>query len=140
GCINKFRHKRRRLTIDGWTPWQTSSMRVVLKIVLEPFSQQSSRPRQSLRFFRIQVSIGEPYPGEVGFTVMRPRHWLRRYHGAFADRCRNRARIVPKRIQGVTFSEPDVELQCVARLYRNVAFHEWLERAARHAEGNIICS
>jgi hypothetical protein len=30
---------------------------------------------------------------------MRPRYWLPRYHGAFADRRRNRARIVPKRIQ-----------------------------------------
>jgi hypothetical protein len=71
---------------------------------------------------------------------MRPRYWLPRYHGAFADRRRNRARIVPKRIQGTTFSEPDVELHCFARLYRNVTFHEWLERAARHAEGNVICS
>src|SRR5262249_42485492 len=61
-------------------------------------------------------------------------------HGTFADRRRNRAGIVPKRIQGATFSEPDVELHCFARLYRNVSFHEWLERAARHADGNDICS
>src|SRR5215510_10691476 len=110
GCIYKFRHKRRSLTVHWGTSWQTSRMGMVLEIVLEPFSRESSSPRQSLRFFRIQVSIGEPYAGEVGLIVMRPRYRLPGYRGTLADRCRKRARIVPKRIEGATFSQPDVEL------------------------------